>query len=79
MALPAGWKEAPACRLAARGRPIDCRWRGEWWKLFGDSQLDALADQVQVSNQNIAAAVANYAQARRWCACSVRRCSRRSV
>ena len=37
--------------------------RGPWWELFGDEQLNRLAEQVQLSNQNIAAAVAGYAQA----------------
>ncbi|TFY96771.1 efflux transporter outer membrane subunit [Ramlibacter rhizophilus] len=38
--------------------------RGTWWELFGDPALNALAQQVEVSNQNLAAAVAAYAQAR---------------
>lgn len=44
--------------------PADALERGPWWQLFGDPQLDALAASVEVSNQNVAAAVANYAQAR---------------
>lgn len=37
---------------------------GPWWQAFGDADLDRLAPQVEVSNQNVAAAVAAYAQAR---------------
>ena len=37
---------------------------GEWWKVFQDSQLDALEQQVNVSNQNLKAAEAQYRQAR---------------
>ena len=37
---------------------------GEWWKVFQDPQLDALEDQVNVSNQNLKAAEAQYRQAR---------------
>lgn len=44
--------------------PADALDRGPWWQLFGDAQLNALVAQVEVSNQNVAAAVAAYAQAR---------------
>lgn len=44
--------------------PADALDRGAWWTLFGDPVLDALAARVEVSNQNIAAAAAAYAQAR---------------
>ncbi|WP_036175210.1 efflux transporter outer membrane subunit [Massilia sp. 9096] len=44
--------------------PADALERGPWWTLFGDPVLNDLAGQVQVSNQNVAAAVAAYAQAR---------------
>lgn len=44
--------------------PADALERGPWWTLFGDPELDALAARVEVSNQNVAAAVAAYAQAR---------------
>jgi NodT family efflux transporter outer membrane factor (OMF) lipoprotein len=61
MALPAGYKEAPAGWQPAAPSTVDGT---AWWKAFGDPQLDALVDQVEVSNQNVAAAAANYAQAR---------------
>jgi NodT family efflux transporter outer membrane factor (OMF) lipoprotein len=44
--------------------PADALQRGPWWQLFGDPVLDQLAAQVEVSNQNVAAAVGAYAQAR---------------
>ena len=44
--------------------PADALERGPWWQLFGDPVLDQLAARVEVSNQNVAAAVASYAQAR---------------
>jgi len=62
-ASPAAWKEAAAAEGWLPAAPADALDRGEWWKLFGDPSLDELAARVQVSNQNIAAAVANYAQA----------------
>lgn len=64
---PAAWKEAPATATAAGwvpAAPADALDRGDWWTLFADDTLNQLAAKVQVSNQNIAAAVANYAQAR---------------
>lgn len=47
-----------------RAAPADLLDRGPWWKLFKDPVLDDLAARVEVSNQNVAAAVAAYAQAR---------------
>ncbi|HET7835620.1 MAG TPA: efflux transporter outer membrane subunit, partial [Variovorax sp.] len=63
VAAPAAWKSAPAAAGWQPAAPADAFDRGEWWKLFGDTTLDDLAARVQISNQNIAAAVANYAQA----------------
>jgi NodT family efflux transporter outer membrane factor (OMF) lipoprotein len=63
-AMPAGWKEQPAADGWLPAAPADALDRGEWWKLFADPTLDELAARVNVSNQNIAAAVANFAQAR---------------
>ncbi len=50
-----GWKLA---------QPMDAVIRGKWWELFGDSGLNELEEQVDVSNQNIAAAFASFMQAR---------------
>ena len=44
--------------------PLDTLERGPWWQLFNDPVLNDLAERVEVSNQNIAAATAAYAQAR---------------
>jgi NodT family efflux transporter outer membrane factor (OMF) lipoprotein len=44
--------------------PADTLERGPWWELFADADLTALASQVEVNNQNVALAVARYAQAR---------------
>lgn len=44
--------------------PADTLDRGPWWLLFGDPMLNELAARVEVSNQNVAVAVAAYAQAR---------------
>jgi len=55
------FKEAEGWLPAA---PADALERGPWWSLFGDPVLDQLVNRVEVSNQNVAAAVAAYAQAR---------------
>jgi len=61
---PAAFKEAPTDgALWLPAAPADALERGDWWTLFGDAELDRLAGQVTVSNQNVAAAVAAYAQA----------------
>ncbi len=59
--VPATFKESGA--QWAPAAPADALERGPWWELFGDPDLNRLAEQVQMSNQNIAAAVAAYAQA----------------
>ena len=57
------FKEAPDNPGWRAAHPADAQPRGPWWQPFGDAQLDALLPQVEVSNQNIAAAVARYAAA----------------
>ena len=59
--LPATYKALDGWKPAAPGDLTD---RGDWWTLLGDPQLDALIGKVNVSNQTIAAAEANYRQAR---------------
>lgn len=50
-----GWKSA---------QPSDHAIGGKWWKAFNDPLLDKLQEQVDMSNQNIAQAEAQYRQAR---------------
>jgi NodT family efflux transporter outer membrane factor (OMF) lipoprotein len=38
--------------------------RGQWWKLFGDHRLDALENQLSVSNNNLVVADARLREAR---------------
>jgi NodT family efflux transporter outer membrane factor (OMF) lipoprotein len=44
--------------------PRDAIPRGAWWVMFRDSELDALETRLNISNQNIAQAFANYVAAR---------------
>ncbi|WP_422909383.1 efflux transporter outer membrane subunit [Pseudomonas sp. MAC6] len=50
-----GWTQA---------QPGDALARCNWWQLYGDVELNALVDQLNVSNQNLAASEAQYRQAR---------------
>lgn len=59
--VPQAYKEAVNWKLA---QPNDQSLGGDWWKIFQDSRLNALEDQVNVSNQNLKAAEAQYTQAR---------------
>ncbi len=52
---PAGWKEA---------QPSDGVLRGKWWEIYHDPQLNALEEQIDVSNQSVQAAEAQFRQAR---------------
>ena len=60
-AQPDSYKQAEGWLPAA---PADTLERGPWWQLFGDPVLNEMADSIEVSNQNVAAAIASYAQAR---------------
>jgi NodT family efflux transporter outer membrane factor (OMF) lipoprotein len=53
--LPAGWTNA---------QPSDSVRRGRWWDVYQDSGLDALEEQVSISNQNVLAAEAQFREAR---------------
>jgi NodT family efflux transporter outer membrane factor (OMF) lipoprotein len=50
-----GWKTA---------QPSDHLPRGQWWTVFGDSELDALEEQIAAANQNLRIAEARLRQAR---------------
>ncbi|WP_079218871.1 efflux transporter outer membrane subunit [Herbaspirillum robiniae] len=54
---PAVFKEGQNWNPA---QPRDLAANGKWWEMFGDPQLNALVDQVDISNQNLALAEANF-------------------
>jgi NodT family efflux transporter outer membrane factor (OMF) lipoprotein len=58
---PAGYKESANWKPA---QPADTVLRGKWWELFGDADLNALEEQIAVSNQTLKAVAAQYEQAR---------------
>ena len=59
--LPAAFKADPGWSVAA---PADDVAKGAWWHLFGDPVLDGLEERDAVTNQNVAAARAAWAQSR---------------
>jgi NodT family efflux transporter outer membrane factor (OMF) lipoprotein len=61
--VPGAFKEAPPAGWK-RAQPSDAALRGKWWELFGDPQLNALEEQVSVSNQTLAQAEAQFRGAR---------------
>src|SRR5262249_13076057 len=50
-----GWKQA---------KPGDAYMKGKWWEIYQDPALNALEEQIAISNQNVAQAEALYRQAR---------------
>jgi len=59
--VPPAYKEVGNWKPA---QPNDQNLGGAWWTIFQDPQLDALELQVNVSNQNLKAAEAQFRQAR---------------
>ena len=58
---PAAFKELQGWKQA---EPRDHVIKGKWWEVFNDPLLSSLEEQVDVSNQNLAQAEAQYRQAR---------------
>jgi NodT family efflux transporter outer membrane factor (OMF) lipoprotein len=50
-----GWKQA---------QPSDALARGKWWEIYSDPELNALEEQVSISNQNLLAAEAQFREAK---------------
>jgi NodT family efflux transporter outer membrane factor (OMF) lipoprotein len=57
---PAAYKEAGDWKKA---EPQDEAPRGNWWEVYGDPGLNQLVPRIEISNQNVAAAAAQYRQA----------------
>src|SRR6202008_2396678 len=58
---PPAYKEVGDWKPA---QPNDQNLGGTWWTIFQDPQLDALEQQINVGNQNLKAAEAQFRQAR---------------
>jgi len=60
---PQAYREPPPSGWAT-AQPSDAALRGQWWQMFNEPALNALEDQVNISNQNVLAAEAQYRAAR---------------
>jgi NodT family efflux transporter outer membrane factor (OMF) lipoprotein len=60
---PVNFKEAEASEWK-QSQPADAYSKGRWWELYNDAALNALEEQVNVSNQNVLQAEAQYRQAK---------------
>jgi multidrug efflux system outer membrane protein len=59
--LPVTWKLEQPWRTSA---PSDAADKGDWWKVFGDPQLDGLEQRAMADSPTLAIAAARLAQAR---------------
>jgi NodT family efflux transporter outer membrane factor (OMF) lipoprotein len=67
--VPTAYKESPPVSFKAAdgwkaAQPSDDLSRGQWWKVFQDPELNALEEQVDISNQTLAVAEAQLRGAR---------------
>ena len=67
--VPPAYKEAPPPGSSAAdqwklAQPNDSAARGKWWEIYNDPRLNALEEQVNISNQNVLAAEAQFREAR---------------
>src|SRR5579863_6763323 len=60
---PVNFKEAEAAGWK-QSQPGDAYSKGRWWELYNDAALNALEEQVSISNQNVLQAEAQYRQAK---------------
>ena len=58
---PAG---SPQAQEWAPAHPSDALTRGKWWEIYNDPELNALEEQVNISNQNIKQIEAQYREAK---------------
>jgi NodT family efflux transporter outer membrane factor (OMF) lipoprotein len=57
IAIPAEYRAASGWKQAA---PADTGSHAPWWERYGDATLNSLVERVEVSNQNVAQATAQY-------------------
>src|SRR5580704_8371667 len=62
------YKESPTQSqepgLWTPAQPADAKLRGKWWEIFNDPELNALEEQLDISNQNIKQYFENFMEAR---------------
>jgi NodT family efflux transporter outer membrane factor (OMF) lipoprotein len=61
---PVAFKELAENDTWKMATPSDTLMKGKWWEIFGDPQLNKLEEMVDINNQNVKEAEANFRQAR---------------
>lgn len=69
VATPPAYKELQQSNVQSESnwktaRPNDAAIRGKWWEVYNDPRLNELEEKLNTSDQNIAAAAANFMAAR---------------
>ena len=59
---PPAYKETP--ENFKQAQPSDAMAKGKWWEVYGNPQLNALEEQIAVSNQSLKASQEQFLQAR---------------
>lgn len=61
---PSAFKELTGNNQWKMATPSDGLLKGKWWEVFGDPQLNSLEELINVDNQNVKQAEAQFRQAR---------------
>ena len=61
---PVAFKELKGNDDWKMATPSDDLLKGKWWEIFGDAQLNRLEEMVDINNQNVKQAEAQFRQAR---------------
>ena len=62
-AAPSAYKSAPPGTWQP-ANPLDAKLKGKWWEIFQEPELNALEEQLNIDNQNIAEFYQNFMAAR---------------
>lgn len=67
--IPAAYKEAQVMtdqegNAWKEAQPSEAAKKGKWWEIYNDAELNALEEQVSISNQNIKIAEAQFREAK---------------
>ena len=63
-AFPVAFKELTGNEEWKAAAPSDEMLRGKWWEIFGDARLNELEEKINISNQNVKQAEAQFLAAR---------------
>ncbi len=61
---PVAFKEIAGNDQWKMATPSDALMKGKWWEIFGDPELNRLEELININNQNVKEAEANFRQAR---------------